>query len=71
MDENQIHMVLLFAGGICFGRFGTAIWIIQWFMLYHNMIKDKAAIQKAKWARFIIMLGVATICVLVLMGWHP
>ena len=71
MDENQIHMVLLFAGGIFFSRFGIAIWIIQWFMLYHNMIKDKAAIQKAKCARFIILLGVAILCVVVLMGWRP
>ncbi len=50
MDENQMHMVLYFMGFIL-GHYGTAIWVVQWFMLYHNMIKDENAMKKAKYAQ--------------------
>ena len=65
MDENQMHMVLYFAGFIL-GKYGTVIWTIQWFMLYHNMIKNKAAIQKAKWARNTVLHIVGIVIVLLL-----
>ncbi len=63
MDENQMHMVLLFAGGLFFERFGLAIWAIQWFMLYHNMIKNKKAKEKARWGRDFILLGAVVGCI--------
>ena len=61
-----MHMVFYFAGFIL-GKYGTVIWTIQWFMLYHNMIKNKAAIQKAKWARNTVLLILVIVFVLVTM----
>ena len=59
-----MHMVFLFAGFL-FGKFGTGIWVIQWFMMYHGMIKDKKAIEKARWARCIILFAIFTCLFLV------
>ena len=62
VDENQMHMILLFAGGVFFWRFGLAIWAIQWFMLYHNMIKNRKAQEKARWGKGFILMGVLVVC---------
>ena len=61
MDENHIHMVLYF-GGFLLGDYGPIIWLIQWFMLFHNMIKDENAMKNAMYARntwilYIILIG--------------
>ena len=45
-----MHMVLYFMGFLL-GNYGTTIWMVQWFMLYHNMIKDENAMKKAKYAQ--------------------
>ena len=37
--------------GFLLGQYGPAIWVVQWFMLYHNMIKDANAMKKAKYAQ--------------------
>jgi len=69
MDENQMHMIFLFMG-LLLGKYGTVIWVMQWFMLYHGMIKDKAAIEKAKWARFMIrvfIIGFTLMLIVVLL----
>ena len=50
INENQMHMLLYFMGFLL-GQYGPAIWVVQWFMLYHNMIKDENAMKKAKYAQ--------------------
>ena len=55
MNENQMHMVFYFLGFLL-GEFGSIIWITQWFMLYHNMIEDEKAINKAKYARNTVII---------------
>ena len=69
IDENQMHMVLLFVG-CCLGRYCLIVWAVQWFMLYHNMIKGKKAREKAAYARnmFIVIFIMLLLGVLLSSG---
>tara|TARA_Y100000590_G_C15583052_1_gene963089 strand:+ start:245 stop:490 length:246 start_codon:yes stop_codon:yes gene_type:complete len=61
MDENQMHMVLLFLGGLLFQKIGPVVWIVQWFMLYHNMIEDVKARQKAQYGKRMVVFTITCI----------
>ena len=61
ISENQSQMILLFLGWFTYGKIGPTIWALQWFMLYHEMITNEKAKQKARWGRnlgiFAIFMG--------------